>query len=81
MNIKEKIVFIFFGLSLFLGYGIPILFTYFYYNSFDEIWLIRAGMAYGISWVLFGFFIILAGKKSYQNIKISIKNFFHKKHK
>lgn len=78
MNIKEKLGFIFFKLSLFIGYGIPILLTYFYYNSFDDVWLIMAGLAYGISWVLFGFFIILAGKNSFNNIKSTITKLFKK---
>jgi hypothetical protein len=51
------------GVSLVLGYGIPLIFTVLYSQSFDEKWLVRAGIAYTISWILFAGFILINGKK------------------
>lgn len=75
LKLKEKIGYFFFGASLVLGYGIPLIFTFCYSQSYDEKWLIGAGIAYCFSWILFAGFILINGKKAY----INIKNFIYKK--
>jgi len=74
LNIKEKIGYAIFGLSCFIGYIIPIVFTLIYTKTHDNTWLIRSGVSYGFSWVLFGLFILLSGKSAFQKIKSIIKN-------
>ena len=74
MSIKEKIGYVIFGLSCFIGYIIPIIFTLIYTKTQDNSWLIRSGLSYGFSWVLFGLFILLSGKSALQKIKLKIKS-------
>jgi hypothetical protein len=74
VSIKEKIGYVIFGLSCFIGYIIPIIFTLIYTKTQDNSWLIRSGLSYGFSWVLFGLFILLSGKSALQKIKLKIKS-------
>jgi len=78
MSFKEKIGYFLFALSLFLGYGIPVIFTIIFSQTYDNDWLFRAGISYTISWVLFGLFILIPGKQAYLKIKDFIKNKFQK---
>ena len=75
MNLKDKIGYFLFVASLIIGYSLPLIFTIYYSILFDEKWPIRAGLAYGLSWFLFGLFILMNGRKAY----INIKNFVLKK--
>ncbi|MBC8196621.1 MAG: hypothetical protein H8E60_01905 [Candidatus Marinimicrobia bacterium] len=74
MKIKEKIGYVIFGLSCFIGYIIPVVFTFIYTKTHDNTWLIRSGFSYRFSWILFGLFILISGKSAFQKIKSKIKS-------